>query len=56
MKSTLNEHEELDPFDIAQKQLFQACKLNGYDNEIYNSLSVPERFVEIKIIMKMDPA
>jgi glutamate dehydrogenase (NAD(P)+) len=47
-------NENLDPFLIAQKQLYDACKLNGYDNEIYNTLSTPERFVEIKITMKMD--
>ena len=46
--------ENLDPFQIAQKQLSDACKLNGYDNEIYNTLSTPERFVELKITMKMD--
>jgi len=46
--------ENLDPFQIAQKQLYDACKLNGYDNEIYTTLSTPERFVEIKITMKMD--
>ena len=48
------ESENLDPFQISQKQLYEACKLNGYDNEIYNTLSTPERFVEIKITMKMD--
>ena len=48
------EIENLDPFQISQKQLYEACKLNGYDNEIYNTLSSPERFVEIKITMKMD--
>ncbi len=47
-------NENLDPFLIAQKQLYDACKLNGYDNDIYNTLSTPERFVEIKITMKMD--
>ena len=46
--------ENLDPFQIAQKQLYDACKLNGYDNEIYTTLSTPERFVEIKITMRMD--
>jgi glutamate dehydrogenase (NAD(P)+) len=47
-------NENLDPFFIAQKQLYDACKLNGYDNDIYNTLCTPERFVEIKITMKMD--
>ena len=46
--------ENLDPFSIAQRQLNEACKLVGYDSEIYTALSEPERFIEIKIIMKMD--
>jgi glutamate dehydrogenase (NAD(P)+) len=46
--------ENLDPFSISQKQLYDACKIKGYDTQIYETLSVPERFVEIKITMKMD--
>jgi len=46
--------EILDPFKISQKQLYDACKISGYDTQIYNALSQPERFVEIKITMKMD--
>lgn len=46
--------ENLDPFTIAQHQLYDACKLVGYDQELYDALSEPERFVQIKIIMKMD--
>jgi len=46
--------EQLDPFIISQTQLSDACKLANYDREIYNALSEPERFVEIKITMKMD--
>ncbi len=46
--------ENLDPFQIAQKQLYDACKLINYDSEIYEALSVPERFIQIKITMKMD--
>lgn len=46
--------EQLDPFKISQTQLSDACKLANYDSEIYNALSEPERFVEIKITMKMD--
>jgi glutamate dehydrogenase (NAD(P)+) len=46
--------EILDPFKISQKQLSDACELANYDSEIYNALSEPERFVEIKITMKMD--
>ncbi|MFW9940994.1 MAG: Glu/Leu/Phe/Val dehydrogenase [Candidatus Thorarchaeota archaeon] len=46
--------ENLDPFMIAQQQLYNACKLVGYDSDIYNALSEPERFVQIKITMKMD--
>jgi len=46
--------ENLDPFQISQIQLNNACKLIGYDRSIYNALSEPERFIEIKITMKMD--
>ncbi len=46
--------ENLDPFSISQKQLYEACKIKGYDTQIYETLSVPERFVEVKITMKMD--
>ncbi|GAJ22018.1 unnamed protein product, partial [marine sediment metagenome] len=43
-----------DPFQISQIQLYNACKIRGCDREIYNSLSQPERFVEIKLTIKMD--
>jgi len=46
--------ENLDPFSIAQQQLYDAWKIVGYDRELYDALSEPERFVQIKIIMKMD--
>ena len=46
--------ENLDPFQISQIQLYNACKIRGCDREIYNSLSQPERFVEIKLTIKMD--
>ena len=46
--------EELDPFKISQKQLYKACTISGCSSEVYSVLSEPERFVEIKIIMKMD--
>ncbi len=46
--------ENLDPFTISQKQLYDACKISGYDSQIYNALKTPERFVEVKITMKMD--
>ena len=46
--------ENLDPFDISQKQLYKAMKLMGYDRHIYEALSEPEKFIEIKITMKMD--
>jgi glutamate dehydrogenase (NAD(P)+) len=46
--------ENLDPFSIAQQQLYDACKIVGYDRELYDALSEPERFVQIKITMKMD--
>ncbi len=46
--------ENLDPFQISQIQLYNACKIRGCDREIYKALSEPERFVEIKLTMKMD--
>ncbi|HEC38249.1 hypothetical protein LCGC14_0915870 [marine sediment metagenome] len=46
--------ENLDPFQISQKQLFNACKINGCDSDVYKVLKEPERFVEVKLIMKMD--
>ncbi|MBD3230317.1 MAG: glutamate dehydrogenase [Candidatus Lokiarchaeota archaeon] len=46
--------EELNPFKIAQKQLKQACDLLGYEEEIYNALSEPQRFIEINITIRMD--
>lgn len=49
-----NVREKLDPFQISQIQLYTACKLRGYDREIYRALKEPERFIEVKIIMKMD--
>jgi glutamate dehydrogenase (NAD(P)+) len=50
----VNMSENLDPFEIAKKQLYDACQISGYDNDIYNALSEPERFIQIKITMKMD--
>lgn len=49
-----NNSENLDPFSISQKQLHNALDLMGYDKGIYNALSEPERFIEIKITLKMD--
>jgi len=46
--------EILDPFKISQKQLREACDLKEIDNEIYQTLSEPERFVQVKITIKMD--
>lgn len=46
--------EILDSFEISQKQLLKACESLGYERQIYNCLCEPERFVEIKITMKMD--
>jgi glutamate dehydrogenase (NAD(P)+) len=46
--------ENLDPFEISQIQLAEACKIKGYDNEIYEALSQPERFIQVKITIKMD--
>ncbi len=46
--------EELDPFKISQKQLYKACTVSGCGSEVYTALSEPERFIEVKILMKMD--
>ncbi len=46
--------EELDPFKISQNQLSDACKIMGYGSDIYDALSEPERFVEVRLTMKMD--
>ncbi|TKJ21727.1 MAG: glutamate dehydrogenase [Promethearchaeota archaeon Loki_b32] len=46
--------EELDPFKISQKQLYEACKISGCVSDVYNALNEPERFVEVKLLMKMD--
>ncbi|MHA1191139.1 MAG: Glu/Leu/Phe/Val family dehydrogenase [Promethearchaeota archaeon] len=46
--------ENLDPFQISQTQLWDACKLIGIDKNTYSALSQPQRFVEISIPMKMD--
>ena len=46
--------ENLDPFQISQKQLFDACKINECVDDVYKVLKEPERFVEVKLIMKMD--
>jgi len=50
----LKVRENLDPFQISQIQLYTACKLRGCDRQIYRALREPERFIEVKIIMKMD--
>jgi len=44
----------LDPFKIAQEQLANACKIKEISNEVYNALAEPERFVRIRITIKMD--
>jgi glutamate dehydrogenase (NAD(P)+) len=46
--------ENLDPFQISQIQLYNACKLRGCDRDVYKALSEPERFVEVKLTMRMD--
>jgi glutamate dehydrogenase (NAD(P)+) len=48
------ESENLDPFDISQKQLYKALKLMGYGRYYYAALSEPERFIEVKITARMD--
>ena len=48
------QEEELDPFKISQKQLYNACRLIGLDQHIYKALSEPEKFIQIKITMRMD--
>jgi len=46
--------EELNPFKISQKQLNNACNISGCDEEIYEALKEPERFIEVKITFRMD--
>ncbi len=46
--------EELDPFKISQLQLRHACDLMNVNQETYDALSEPERFVEVRITIKMD--
>ena len=46
--------ENLDPFQISQTQLYNACKIRDCDREIYNALSEPERFIEVKLTIRMD--
>jgi len=46
--------EDLDPFKISQKQLYEACKISACSRDVYTALSEPERFIEVKILMKMD--
>jgi len=46
--------ENLDPFQISQIQLYNACKIRGCDREVYKALCEPERFVEVKLTIKMD--
>ena len=46
--------ENLDPFQISQIQLYNACKIRGCDRDIYKALCEPERFVEVKLTIKMD--
>jgi len=47
-------NEELNPFKISQKQLNNACNIKGCDEEIYEALKEPERFIEVKITFRMD--
>ncbi|MFO8017109.1 MAG: Glu/Leu/Phe/Val dehydrogenase [Promethearchaeia archaeon] len=50
----MEEEENLDPFDISQKQLYKALKLMGHDRYYYAALSEPERFIEVKITSRLD--
>ncbi|MGM0470459.1 MAG: Glu/Leu/Phe/Val family dehydrogenase, partial [Promethearchaeati archaeon] len=45
---------DLDPFKISQEQLYNALQLMGYEQNIYNALSEPERFIEVKLTLRMD--
>jgi len=47
--------EELDPFKISQNQLSDACKIMNYGSDIYDALSEPERFVEVRLTSKVIP-
>jgi len=44
----------LNPFEIAQKQLKDACEALGEDEIVYRLLSEPERILKINIPVKMD--
>ncbi|MEJ2250504.1 MAG: Glu/Leu/Phe/Val dehydrogenase [Candidatus Lokiarchaeota archaeon] len=44
----------LDPFKISQQQLAKACKIKDIGDDVYQALSQPERFVRIRIPMRMD--
>jgi len=46
--------EELNPFKIAQQQLRMACDKLGYGSEIYEALCEPQRFLTVRLTIKMD--
>lgn len=44
----------LNPFEIAQKQIREACNALGEEEAVYELLSEPHRVFEVKIPVKMD--
>ncbi|MEA3190225.1 MAG: glutamate dehydrogenase [Thermoplasmata archaeon] len=46
--------EELNPFRIAQSQLAKAAKVMGLDAAMHEYLSEPQRFLQVRIPVRMD--
>ncbi len=46
--------EELNPFKIAQSQLATAAKVMGLDKAMHEYLSEPQRFLQVRIPIRMD--
>lgn len=44
----------LNPFEIAQRQIGEACNVLGEKEAVYELLSVPQRVLEVKIPIRMD--
>ncbi|MGE5484859.1 MAG: Glu/Leu/Phe/Val family dehydrogenase [Ignavibacteriales bacterium] len=44
----------LNPFEIAQKQVADACKALGLEPAVYEQLKQPKRFLEVSFPVKMD--
>lgn len=53
-KSAVVGAEELNPFKIAQSQLATAAKVMGLDKGMHEYLSEPQRFLQVRIPIRMD--